>query len=211
MNRRKILIDFGRLGLLTGTSLVLGGALGVTAITTPSRAQDGVLPERAVGSSDAKITIIEYASLTCPHCAHFHETTYPELKTQWIDSGKARFVYRHFPLDGLALRAAALTECMEGDSFFGFLNLLFASQQSWARASDPIAALQNLAKQAGMDEATSEACLTDDVVITQVLTQRQQASAEFEIDSTPSFIVNDKKIAGAIAYGEFDEFLSGLL
>ncbi len=211
MNRRKILIDIGRLGLLTGTSLVLGGTLGGTAITTPARAQDGALPERALGSSDAKITIIEYASLTCPHCAHFHEATYPELKTQWIDSGKARFVYRHFPLDGLALRAAALAECMEGDSFFGFLDLLFASQQSWARASDPIAALQNLAKQAGMDEATSEACLTDDVVITQVLTQRQQASAEFEIDSTPSFIVNDKKIAGAIAYGELDEFLSGLL
>ena len=211
MNRRKILIDSGRLGLLAGTSLVLGATFVGGAIITPTHAQDGALPERALGSPEAKITIIEYASLTCPHCAHFHETTYPELKTQWIDSGKARFVFRHFPLDGLALRAAALTECMEGDSFFGFLDLLFASQPSWSRASDPIAALQNLAKQAGMDEATSEACLTDDVVITQVLGQRQQASAEFEIDSTPSFIVNDKKIVGALAYGEFDAYLSGLL
>jgi protein-disulfide isomerase len=211
MNRRKILIDFGRLGLLAGTTSVLGGLAGGAGVIAPAWAQDGGLPERALGSPEAEITIIEYASLTCPHCAHFHEDTYPELKTQWIDSGKARFVYRHFPLDGLALRASALAECMEGERFFGFLDLLFASQQSWSRASDPIKALQNLAKQAGMDEATSEACLTDDAVITQVLTQRQQASAEFGIESTPSFIVNDKKIAGAIGYGEFDEFLSGLL
>ena len=211
MKRRKILIDAARLGVLAGTSLSMGGLAAGFAVTTPARAQDDALPERSLGSSDATITIVEYASLTCSHCAHFHETTYPELKTQWIDSGKARFVYRHFPLDGLALRASALVECMEGDAFFGFLDLLFATQQTWSRASDPIKALQDLAKQAGMDEATSEACLTDDAVITQVLAQRQQASADFDVDSTPSFIVNDKKIAGALAYGEFDEFLSGLL
>jgi protein-disulfide isomerase len=180
MKRRKILIDFGRLGIAAGTSAVLGGIGGGVAASL-ARAQDGGLPERAL------------------------------VKAQWIDSGKARFVYRHFPLDGLALRAAALAECMEGERFFGFLNLLFANQQSWARSSDPIKALQNLAKQAGMDEATSEACLTDDVVISQVLAQRQKASADFDIDSTPSFVVNDKKIAGAIDYGEFDKFLSGLL
>jgi protein-disulfide isomerase len=211
MKRRKILIDFGRLGIAAGTSVVLGGIGGGGGATSLARAQDGGLPERALGPADSEITIIEYASLTCPHCARFHEATYPELKAQWIDSGKARFVYRHFPLDGLALRAAALAECMEGERFFGFLNLLFANQQSWARSSDPIKALQNLAKQAGMDEATSEACLTDDVVISQVLAQRQKASADFDIDSTPSFVVNDKKIAGAIDYGEFDKFLSGLL
>jgi protein-disulfide isomerase len=185
MKRRKILIDFGRLGIAAGTSAVLGGIGGGGVATSFAWAQDGGLPERALGPPDSEITIIEYASLTCPHCAHFHETTYPELKAQWIDSGKARFVYRHFPLDGLALRAAALAECMEGQRFFGFLNLLFTNQQSWARSSDPIKALQNLAKQAGMDEATSEACLTDDVVISQVLAQ--------------------------IDYGEFDKFLSGLL
>ena len=208
MNRRKILINAGRFGLAAGCSVFLGSLAGGGTIASLARAQDGGLPERALGSPEAELTITEYASLTCPHCAHFHEDTYPELKTQWIDSGKARFVYRHFPLDGLALRAAALAECMEGERFFGFLDLLFANQQTWARASDPIAALQNLAKQAGMDAATSEACLTDDVVITQVLAQRQQASADFDIQSTPSFVVNDKKIAGAIGYGEFDKFLS---
>lgn len=167
--------------------------------------------DHALGSADAPITIIEYASLTCPHCARFHQDTYPELKSQWVDSGKARFVFRHFPLDGLALRASALSECLEGERFFGFLDLLFSNQQAWASASDPIAALQGLAKQAGIDEATSGACIKDDVTITRVLTQRKEAADEFDINSTPSFVINGKTIKGGLSTEEFHEYLNGLL
>jgi protein-disulfide isomerase len=167
--------------------------------------------DRTIGPEDAPITIIEYASMTCPHCARFHQDTYPDLKAQWIDNGKARYVFRHFPLDGLALRASALSECMEGERFFGFLDLLFSSQQTWARASDPIATLQDLAKQAGLDEEASGACLSDDVTITRVLTQRKEAADEFDINSTPSFVINGQTVKGGLSLEEFNEYLNGLL
>ena len=201
MNRRNILWGAGRLGL-AGMLLPL-----VAAGPALADAREVGADERVLGVAEAPVTIIEYASMTCPHCADFHQTTYPEVKANWIESGRARFVYRHFPLDGLALRAAALAECLEGDSFFGFIDLLFATQQNWARASDPITALQNLAKQAGMNQATSRACLEDDETITRILVQRKEASEAFEITSTPSFVVNGKKLAGALGYEPFNAFL----
>lgn len=206
MKRRKILIGAGRVAVAAGVVAMIG-----PRGFTRAEAQDIGPEDRTLGSADAPITIIEYASLTCPHCARFHKDTYPELKSQWVDSGKARFVFRHFPLDGLALRASALSECLEGERFFGFLDLLFSNQQTWASAGDPIAALQDLAKQAGIDEATSSACLKDDVTITRVLTQRKEAADEFDINSTPSFVINGKTIKGGLSTEEFHEYLNGLL
>ena len=206
MNRRNILIGAGGMALAAASIAALAPRRLALA-----EARDIGPEDRTLGPTDASITIIEYASLTCPHCAQFHEDTYPELKAQWIDSGKARFVFRHFPLDGLALRASALSECMEGDRFFGFLDLLFSNQQTWARASDPIAALQGLAKQAGLDEEASNACLSDDVTITRVLEQRKEAADEFDINSTPSFVINGQTVKGGLSLEEFNEYLNGLL
>ena len=206
MNRRNILIGAGSLALAATSVAAL--APGPSAL---AEAQDIGPDDRTLGPDDASITIIEYASLTCPACARFHEDIYPDLKEQWIDSGKARFVFRHFPLDGLALRASALSECMEGERFFGFLNLLFSSQPTWARTSDPIAALQDLAKQAGLGEEASGACLSDDVTITRVLTQRKEAADEFDINSTPSFVINGQTVKGGLSLEEFNEYLNGLL
>ncbi len=206
MNRRNILINTGRLGLLLGAA----GAL-QPWLARPASAEEIGADERILGAADAPITIIEYASMTCPHCATFHANSYKDLKSDWVDSGKARFVFRHFPLDGLALRASALAECLQGNAFFGFIDLLFATQQSWARSSDPIGALQELAKQAGMDEEKSGTCLEDEVAITRILEQRQYAADELSVNSTPSFIINGEKFAGASDYSEFDSFLKGLL
>jgi protein-disulfide isomerase len=100
---------------------------------------------------------------------------------------------------------------LQGAAFFGFIDLLFATQQSWARSSDPIGALQELAKQAGMDEEKSGACLEDEVAITRILEQRKYAADELSVNSTPSFIINGEKFAGARDYSEFDSFLKGLL
>ena len=206
MDRRNILWGVARLGL---AGLLLSPPFARrSALADAREVGDG---ERILGAAEAPLTIIEYASMTCPHCAEFHKSTLPGVKENWIESGRARLVYRHFPLDGLALRAAALAECLEGDSFFGFIDLLFSTQQTWSRSSDPIAALQNLAKQAGMSAEKSRACLEDDETITRILVQRKEASEAFEITSTPSFVVNGKKLAGVLGYEPFNAFLEDQL
>ena len=206
MDRRNILLTTGRLGLLAGASALLG-----PLVAGQARAEEISADERVLGSADAPIKIIEYASMTCPHCATFHADGYPGLKSEWIEDGKVYFAFRHFPLDGLALRASALAECLEGDAFFGFIDLLFQTQQSWARSSDPIGALKKLALQAGMDDAKSSACLEDEVTLTRILEGRQYAAKELEIDSTPSFLINDSKYGGSHDFESLDEHLKGLL
>lgn len=211
MNRRNILMG------LSGTALLFAGAGNAQAWT---QLADGTQLAEAVavnaddhvmGDADAPVTIIEYASLTCPHCAHFHEAVLPGLKENWIDTGKARLVFRHFPLDGLALRASALSECIDGIRFYGFLGVLFDTQKQWATADDPLAALQGLAKQAGMDEATSEACLQNDELLTKVLEERKVGSDDYGISSTPSFLVNGETMQGTSTYEEFDAQLKEFL
>ena len=211
MKRRNILIGLGGSALLLASA---GNSRAWAQGTDGQQLAEAIAvnaDDRVLGNADAEVTIVEYASMTCPHCAHFHEAVLPGLKENWIDTGKARLVFRHFPLDGLALRASALSECMEGIRFFGFLDILFATQKQWATADDPLAALQGFAKQAGMDEATSEACLQDDALLTKVLEERKVGSDDYGVDSTPSFFVNGEKMQGARTYEEFDGQLKKLL
>jgi len=215
MKRRNILIGTGTLAFLFGSGALLGTTTFARA-EQPLRLQLAEAVEigpndRVIGDPAAPVTIVEYASMTCPHCASFHDAVYPGLKENWIDTGKARMVFRHFPLDGLALRASALAECMEGVRFFGFLDLLFETQSNWARADDPMKALKNLAKQAGLDEAASEACLNDDAVLTKILEQRKEGSDTYDINSTPSFLINGEKVPGTQTYEEFDAQLKKLV
>ncbi|HMB75299.1 MAG TPA: DsbA family protein [Kiloniellaceae bacterium] len=211
MKRRNILIGLsGAALLLAGTGRRRAWAEGASGQQLAEAVEINA-DDRVLGDADAPVTIVEYASLTCPHCAHFHDDVFPALKENWIDTGKARLVFRHFPLDGLALRASALSECMEGVRFFGFLGILFETQTQWATADDPLAALQGLAKQAGMDEATSEACLQDETLLTKVLEERKVGSDDYGVDSTPSFLVNGEKMQGARTYEEFDAQLKEVL
>ena len=206
MKRRNILIGTSSLALLLGS----GAFAGAWAQQLAEAVEIGP-DERVIGDPEAPVTIVEYASMTCPHCANFHDAVYPGLKENWIDTGKAKMVFRHFPLDGLALRASALAECMDGVRFFGFLDILFKTQQQWATAEDPLAALQGLAKQAGLDEAASEACLNDDATLTKILEQRKDGSDKYDINSTPSFLVNGEKVPGTRTYEEFDAQLKRLV
>ena len=206
MKRRNILIGSSGLALL----LESGAFAGAWAQQLAEAVEIGP-DDRVIGDPEAPVTIVEYASMTCPHCANFHDAVYPGLKENWIDTGKAKMVFRHFPLDGLALRASALAECMDGVRFFGFLDILFKTQQQWATAEDPLAALQDLAKQAGLDEATSEACLNDDATLTKILEQRKDGSDKYDINSTPSFLVNGEKVPGTRTYEEFDAQLKKLV
>lgn len=151
--------------------------------------------ERILGDPAAPVTIIEYASLTCPHCATFHRETLPVLKERYIDTGKARLVFRDFPLDRAALAAATLAHCAGDARYFKFLEAMFANQQSWARASDPVAALRQLTRLGGLSDADAEACLADQSLQDAILQTRLDGEHEFGVNSTPTIFVNGTKAA----------------
>ncbi|WP_161958840.1 DsbA family protein [Ferruginivarius sediminum] len=163
--------------------------------------------EYVLGDPDAPLTIIEYASLTCPHCASFHRETLPKLKENWIEPGKAKLVYRHYPLDELALRGALLANCFEGDKFFAVLDLLFKSQQRWARAQDPIQALARIGGMAGLDQQSFETCMTDQAEADSIIEMQLEARNEIDLTSTPTFVVEGEKVVGSQPYEVFAEKL----
>jgi protein-disulfide isomerase len=157
-----------------------------------------VFPEdRVMGDANAPVTIIEYASMTCPHCAHFATEVLPAIKPVLIDSGKVRLVFRDYPLDALALRGAMLVRCAGNERAFGMIELLFSRQAVWAAAQDPKAALLTIANQAGMNEAQFNACMDDKAVQDAVTQSRVTAEQAYKINSTPSFLVNGRLIVGA--------------
>lgn len=203
MERRQILIaGSAALALLPSAPALLGAR---RALAEEAPVVDG---ERILGQPEAPITIIEYSSLTCPHCATFHRDTLPTIKKNWIEPGKARLVYRDFPLDGLALRAAALAQCVEGEAYFGFLDALFRGQARWARAKDPTAALAQVARLAGIDQKTFDGCIADKTVMDRILTQKVEGTRAYDIESTPTFIINGRKVPGALKPQQFEKILA---
>ncbi len=163
--------------------------------------------DRILGAADASVTIIEYSSLTCPHCAKFHAETLPQVKEDWIATGKARIVYRHFPFDALGLRAASVANCIEGDRHFSFLDTLFRGQNVWVRADDPAGALAQVAALAGLDRERFDACFADQKEMDRILARAQDGQASYEVQSTPTFIINGRKVVGAVGYEEFNKAL----
>jgi len=166
--------------------------------------------DRILGKPEAPITIVEYASLTCPHCAHFANDVLPEIKKAWIDTGKARLVLRDFPLDEPALRAAMITHCAPPDRYYAFADTFFAAQEKWVRSTDYREALARLAKLGGMGKEEFDACLANTALENKIVEGRLKASQELNVDSTPTFFVNGSKLAGAPTAEEFEKLLSGL-
>ncbi|RJF87858.1 DsbA family protein [Oleomonas cavernae] len=203
-----------RLGLLEKKPAATGQAPAAPAAApAPASPPPAAVPAAAVdgafvlGSPDAKVTVIEYASMTCPHCAHFATTTFAEVKKQFIDTGKIRFVYRDFPLDGVALRASMLAQCAGAERVEPLIELLFRSQATWARAADPIAALKQTVKLAGVGDGQADACLADEALKNKVAQSRFNAERDFKIESTPSFVIGTKVASGALTIEEFTKFL----
>jgi protein-disulfide isomerase len=153
--------------------------------------------EQILGDPQAPVTIIEYASLTCPHCAQFHTEVLPELKERYIAPGKVRLIYRDFPLDQRALTASVLAHCAGPDRYFSFLDVLFQTQASWAQAADPIAALKRLGKLGGLSEEEMDACLADQELADGILRIRLEGQNQHEIGSTPTLVIDGKTYAGA--------------
>jgi len=165
----------------------------------------------ALGSDKAPVTIIEYASMTCTHCAAFHATTYPVLKSKYIDTGKVRFALREFPLDPLATAGFMLARCAGPDKRSAMIDLLFAQQKNWAFTEKPIEALANLVKQAGFSQESFEACLKDQDLYAKVNKVRDHAAEKFGVNATPTFFINGKKQNGEINPQELDKILEPLL
>lgn len=161
---------------------------------------------RAIGNPQAPVKIIEYASLTCSHCAHFHNDVLPDLKTKYIDTGKVYLEFREFPLNDPALKATLTARCLPEDKYESFISLLFKTQDHWAAGIDYMSALKQNAKLAGMSDATFEACHNEPQLKLAVAENMQQAKDKWNISATPTFIVNDgaETISGAQPLEEFE-------
>lgn len=218
---RKILIALGIVAVAAVIGVTMVELRPTTKTSSPSAptsfADAPVLPftvfpeDRVLGSADAPVTIIEYASMTCPHCAHFATDVLPAVKPVLIDSGKVRLVFRDYPLDALALRGAMLVRCAGNERAFGMLELLFSRQMVWAASQDPKAALLTIANQAGMNEADFNACMDNKAVQDAATQSRVTAEQAYKISSTPSFLVNGRLIVGAPMPEELVVLVNSLL
>ncbi len=199
----------------TGTDATTTGA---TAAAPESRGtvdmekllEEGSLPDKVYGQADAPITIVEYASMTCGHCATFHTTTFPELKAKYIDTGKAKLILREFPFDPRAEAGFMLARCSQ-DKYFAMVEVLFKQQEAWVRVQDARAALLQIARLAGFSQESFEACLTDQKLLLDVRAVKDRGEKDFGVDATPTFFIDGKKYAGAMSIGEFSAIIDPLL
>ncbi len=158
--------------------------------------------EMFLGDANAKLAIVEYFSLGCPHCASFHKEILPQLKSEYIDTGKVRLVFRDFPFDQPALAAAMLTRCVPSMAYFAMVDTLFQQQDAW-HIQNGQAVLTGIAKGAGLDQARVDACFNDTALRERMVIGIQEAKAKYEIQSTPSFLIGERKVSGTGAYADF--------
>jgi protein-disulfide isomerase len=188
--------------LMFATSAMVGSALAQDA-AKPAMAAASQGPqyrEFVVGDAKAPVTIIEYASLTCSHCAHFYQTAYQDIKKNYVETGKVRFVFRDYPLDGLAMAGAVLARCAPGDRGTKMIEMMFKNQDTWVRAEKPIEPLKGYAQLAGMSAADVDACLKNEQILNAVREVQNTATNLYKIQSTPTFFVDDEKVEGGRDY-----------
>jgi protein-disulfide isomerase len=214
ITRREFVVSTG--ALIAAAALLGSASLAFADPSIEELMRPGPLPDLAEGKADAPVTIIEYASMTCPHCANFHKTTYPALKTKYIDTGKVRFIFREFPLDELAVAGSMLARCAAGDKAanpekaLALIGVLFNSQEKWA-VRDPIPALLQISKQAGFTQATFDECLKDQTLYNNILAVRERGSKDYKVESTPTLFVNGKVQKGGVSIEELDKLIAPYL
>jgi protein-disulfide isomerase len=171
------------------------------------------LPDMALGPANAPVTITEYASMTCPHCAAFNDAVFPKIKAAYIDTGKIRYVFREFPLDIKAAAGSMLSRCIaNGDSakYFAVTDLLFRQQSDWV-VKNTTESLSRIGKQAGLSQQQVEDCLKNQSLLDKIVADQKYASEVLKVDSTPTFFINGEKIKGETSFEEFDKRIKALL
>src|SRR5215813_370236 len=171
------------------------------------------LPDMVLGPADAKVTITEYASMTCPHCAAFNEQVFPKIKSEFIDTGKVRYVFREFPLDIKAAAGSMLSRCIangDANKYFAVTDLLFKSQNDWVM-KNTTESLMRIGKQAGLTQQQVEDCLKDQALLDKIAADQKYASEVLKVDSTPTFFINGEMIKGDQSFEEFDKRIKSLL
>lgn len=178
---------------------------------TAAPADGPVYREIIYGDPMAPVTIVEYASLTCSHCATFHNTVFPEIKKAYIDTGKVRLVFRDFPLDGLAMAGAMLARCAPGDRGQALLGVMFRQQGTWVTSQQPIEPLMSYAKLAGMSEDDVNACLENQNIMTAIREAQDLATNQYQIQATPTFFIEDVKVEGGRSFEQMAEIIEDKL
>lgn len=171
------------------------------------------LPDMALGPKDAAVTITEYASMTCPHCAAFNEQVFPKIKSEYIDTGKVRYIFREFPLDIKAAAGSMLSRCIANDDapkYFAVTDMLFRQQNDWV-TKNTTETLTRIGKQAGLTQQQVEACLKDQALLDKIAADQKYASDVLKVDSTPTFFINGEKIKGETSFEEFAKKINPLL
>lgn len=190
-------------------------ASGLPALAQNASVQELAVPsplgDVALGPEDAKVTIIEYASLTCSHCASFHKNTYPELKKRYVDTGKVRFVLREFPLDPLATAGFMLARCDGNDKYYPITDLLFEQQRNWAFVEKPLDSLRQIMRQAGFSQEKFDACLRDQKLYDAVNAVKNRGIEQFGVNSTPTFFINGQRYAGSMSIDELEKIIKPML
>lgn len=186
-------------------TIFLGAAI---AALLPASAWTQTLLERSLGNADAPVTLVEYASITCKFCQRFHFEVLPDLKREFIDTGKVRLVYRHFPLDRIALQAAILTQCASPLQFFGILDLLFRTEDRWGHSKDPEAELGRVGLLAGVSLTRYDACKNDKQLVDDIIREQTEGQQKHGVDSTPTFVVNGKTHRGIRDFAQLSRILS---
>ena len=195
-----------RAAVLAASCLFAGAALA----QLPAAPQTATAP-RVLGSPDASVEVIEYASLTCHHCASFHNDVLPQVKKELIDTGKVRLVYRDFPLDRVALEAAILARCLPPERYFPVLSMLFSKQDDWSHAKDPVEPLARIGTLAGLSRPAYDACRANMALQDSIVQSRFEGENKHGVESTPSFVIGGKTYKGVLAFDAFKKTVEPLL
>jgi protein-disulfide isomerase len=205
MKRRNVLYGLSALGAAAAFP-----ALTLAQPTPEDLLAPGALAEKSFGPEDAPVTVIEYASLTCGHCRNFHLNVWPAFKEKYVDTGKVRFIMREFPFDPRSSAGFMLARCAGDDKWYATIDLLYRTQDNWARSSDGSGSLKAVMGMTGMDEAAFEACLRNEELQQQVQAVFE-AGREFGVDSTPTFFVNGEMYKGVLSIDRFSEIVDPLI
>lgn len=203
---------------LTGLSLLAGLSplrlIGQAMAQSASDVAKPVsLPDMALGPANASVTITEFASMTCPHCAAFNATVFPKIKSEYIDSGKIRYIFREFPLDIKAAAGSMLARYIAKDDaskYFAVIDMLFRQQNDWVM-KNTTETLTRIGKQAGLSQQQVEDCLKDQTLLDKIAADQKYAAEVLKVDSTPTFFINGEKIKGETSFEEFDKKIKSLL